>query len=31
MDVTKNAVKLETQIDEPAVYRLIVNLSIRYE
>jgi hypothetical protein len=31
MDVAKNASTLERQINESAVYWLIVNLSIRYE
>jgi hypothetical protein len=31
MDVTKNAVKLENQINDLAVYWLIMNLSICYE
>jgi hypothetical protein len=31
MDVVKNAVRLERQINDLAVYWLIVNLSIHYE
>jgi hypothetical protein len=31
MDVSKTAIRLERQINDLAVYWLIVNLSIRYE